>query len=87
LVNFGSSRFFFSRAHSGAVRRSCHTIALWIGSPVALSHTTTVSRWLVMPIAAMSPAASPAFSSAVFTVDTTVAQMSSGSCSTQPDAG
>jgi hypothetical protein len=43
---------------ASAVRRSCHTIALWIGLPVARSHTTTVSRWLVMPIAAISLAES-----------------------------
>ena len=35
-----------------AVRRSCHTIALASGLPVALSHTTVVSRRLVMPMAA-----------------------------------
>ena len=37
-----------------AVRRSCQTIALWIGLPVSRSQTTVVSRWLVMPMAAMS---------------------------------
>ena len=41
---------------SASVRVSCQTIALWTGSPVARSHTTVVSRWLVMPIAATSPA-------------------------------
>ena len=55
--------------------------------PVARSHTTVVSRWLVMPIAAMSFA--PTF--ACFIASRQVAivelQMSSGSCSTQPDAG
>ena len=45
---------FFSFWQSGAVRRSCQTMALWIGLPVALSQMTTVSRWLVMPMAAMS---------------------------------
>ena len=39
-----------SRAAS-AVRRSCQTIALCSGLPVARSHTSVVSRWLVMPIA------------------------------------
>ena len=38
------------------MRRSCQTIARWIGSPVERSQTTTVSRWLVMPIAATSAA-------------------------------
>ena len=46
----------FSVSHRSAVRRSCHTIALQIGSPVVRSQTTVVSRWLVMPIAATSPA-------------------------------
>ena len=33
-------------AHSqtSAVRRSCQTIALWIGSPLSRSHMTVVSR-------------------------------------------
>ena len=46
----------FSVSHRSAVRRSCHTIALQIGTPVVRSQTTVVSRWLVMPIAATSPA-------------------------------
>ena len=37
-----------------AVRRSCQTMALWIGRPVARSQMTVVSRWLVMPSAAIS---------------------------------
>ncbi len=37
-----------------AVRRSCQTMARCTAVPVARSHTTVVSRWLVMPIAAMS---------------------------------
>ena len=44
----------FSRSQNSAVRRSCQTIALWIGSPVSRSQTMVVSRWLVMPMAAMS---------------------------------
>ncbi len=43
-----------SAAQASAVRRSCQTMALWIGLPVARSQTIVVSRWLVMPIAAMS---------------------------------
>jgi hypothetical protein len=39
-----------------AVRRSCHTIARASGFPVARSHATTVSRWLVMPMAAIRSA-------------------------------
>ena len=37
-----------------AVRRSCQTMAWWTGVPVPRSHSTAVSRWLVMPIAAIS---------------------------------
>ncbi len=77
----------FSLAQMSAVRRSCQTMARWIGCPVARSHTTVVSRWLVMPIAAMSLAFRPAFSSASRQIMTVEVQMSSGSCSTQPEAG
>jgi hypothetical protein len=62
-------------------------MALWIGVPVARSQTMAVSRWLVMPMAATSRAVTPALSSACRTVATTERQMSSGSCSTQPEAG
>ena len=41
-------------AQASAVRRSCQTMALWIGLPVARSQTIVVSRWLVMPMPAMS---------------------------------
>ena len=37
-----------------AVRRSCQTMARCTALPVARSQTTVVSRWLVMPMAAMS---------------------------------
>src|SRR5699024_724339 len=47
------------------VRVSCQTIALWTGSPVALSHTTAVSRWLVMPTAASRWRLMSAFTSAL----------------------
>ena len=47
----GSRPRAFSASHAGAVRRSCQTIALPIGSPVARFQTIVVSRWLVMPIA------------------------------------
>ena len=40
-----------ARRKVGAVRRSCQTIALWIGAPVARFQTSVVSRWLVMPSA------------------------------------
>src|SRR6185369_9397410 len=77
----------FSASHAAAVRRSCQTIALAIGSPVARFQTTVVSRWLVMPIAAMPPAASPAFAIASRAVASCELQISFGSCSTQPGCG
>jgi hypothetical protein len=49
----------FSAAQVSAVRRSCQTMALWIGSPVLRSQISVVSRWLVMPMAAMSRGADP----------------------------
>ena len=76
-----------SSEQASVVRRSCQTMALWIGLPVARSHTIVVSRWLVMPMPAMSLAASPAFAIASRTVATVAVQISSGSCSTRPGAG
>ncbi len=70
-----------------SVRRSCQTMALKIGLPVARSHTMVVSRWLVMPSAAMSAAESLACSSAARQVASWLFQMSNGSCSTQPGCG
>ena len=55
----------FRSSQKFAVRRSCHTMALQTGSPVPRSHRTVVSRWLVMPMAARSPALIPARASAV----------------------
>ena len=43
-----------ARGRCVSVRVSCQTIALPTGLPVVRSHTTVVSRWLVMPTAAMS---------------------------------
>ncbi len=80
----GSLPSALSCAHKAAVRRSCQTIALWTGSPVLRSHTTTVSRWLVMPIPAIVP---PSASAAACIVASVSRQMSSGSCSTQPAWG
>ena len=45
-----------SSAQSSAVRRSCQTIAGPSASPVRRSQKTIVSRWLVMPIAAIRSA-------------------------------
>ena len=53
-VAAGSAPASRSAAQRSAVRRSCHTMALWIGLPVLRSQTSVVSRWLVMPIAATS---------------------------------
>src|SRR5882724_11079856 len=83
----GSWPSAFSLAQMSAVRRSCQTMARWMAWPVRRSHTTVVSRWLVMPMAAMSFAVRPAFFSASRQVAMVEVQMSSGSCSTQPDAG
>ena len=76
-----------SCAHSGSVRRSCQTMALAIGWPVRRSHSTVVSRWLVMPMAAMSLALSWALNSASSATACCVAQISLASCSTQPGCG
>ena len=76
-----------SAAHSPAVRRSCQTIARWIGRPVDRSHTIAVSRWFAIPMAATAPAPQPAFPSTVRTVATVVVQRSSASCSTSPGRG
>ncbi len=77
----------FSASHAPAVRRHCHTIARWMGAPVARSHTIVVSRWLVMPIAATSAPVTRASASARPAAVVVVAQISSGSCSTQPGCG
>jgi hypothetical protein len=69
------------------VRVSCHTSALWIGSPVVLSQTTAVSRWFVMPTPATSSALAPADSIASSTTSCVRDQISVTSCSTQPGLG
>ena len=69
------------------MRVSCQTIAFITGSPVFLSHTTVVSRWLVMPRPEMSSALAPAASSASSMTSCVRAQISFGSCSTQPGLG
>ena len=43
-----------SASTSASVRVSCQTMAWATGSPVRRSHSTVVSRWLVMPMAATS---------------------------------
>ena len=76
-----------SSLHIAAVRRSCQTMALAIGVPVCRSHSTVVSRWLVMPAATISLACTPAFSSASRATSHWLAKISFGSCSTQPGCG
>jgi hypothetical protein len=58
-----------------------------IAAPVARSQITVVSRWLVIPIAAICEDFAPALRIADRITDSALAQISSGSCSTQPDAG
>jgi hypothetical protein len=69
------------------VRVSCQTIAFITGSPVLRSHTTVVSRWLVIPSPEMSSAVAPADSSASSITSWVRAQISFGSCSTHPGFG
>jgi hypothetical protein len=62
-------------------------MALATGWPVARSHSSVVSRWLVMPSAAKSVAAAPARAIAFSATACWVAQISPASCSTQPGCG
>ncbi|MGY2704057.1 hypothetical protein ACVW2K_003641 [Nocardioides sp. HB32] len=74
-----------SRVHRSAVRRSCQTIALRGEPRVSRSHSSTVSRWLVMPTARSRPAS---WEARTWRVASRVAcQISSGACSTQPGRG
>ena len=86
-VTVGSKPSALSLLHISEVRRSCQTMALCTGLPVLRSQTSVVSRWLVMPMAAMSSVPTPAFSMAARQVAAVVAQRSDGSCSTQPLSG
>ena len=71
----------------GAVRRHCQTMAFMMGSPVARSHTMVVSRWLAMPMAAISSAVAPILFMAERATPSWVVQISLASCSTQPGLG
>ena len=70
----------------GAVRVSDHTRAFVRGSPVCESHTTVVSRWFVIPIAARSEMSFPCDTKILvatemhFVMDVII---SFGSCSSQ----
>src|SRR6056297_2039330 len=86
-VTVSSNPSALSDLQKSDVRRSCQTIALWTGLPVARSQTSVVSRWFVMPIAAILSAPLPAFSIADRQVAAVVDHRSAGSCSTQPLLG
>ena len=77
----------FKPSQYSEVRRHCQTMALYTGSPVALSQTTVVSRWLVMPMAAISAADAPSLPMASAATPSWVAQISRASCSTHPGWG
>ncbi len=62
-------------------------MALWIGWPLLLSHTTVVSRWLVMPMPAMRAGSTPAWLITSVMVTSTLVMISRGLCSTQPGCG
>ena len=62
-------------------------MALQIGSPVARSQTTVVSRWFVMPIPEISDGRTFAFVSASAATPACDDQMSRGLCSTHPGVG
>ena len=62
-------------------------MALCTGTPVWASHTMVVSRWLVMPMAAMSSPPMPILEIASAITAASEAQISMGSCSTQPGWG
>ena len=67
-----------------AVRRHCHTMALQMGLPVSLSHRMVVSRWLVMPMPAMSAGSMPDWAMTSIITEYCEDQISMASCSTQP---
>ena len=74
-------------SQNSEVLRSCHTMALYTGSPVSASHTIVVSRWFVMPIAAMlRPLMSMDVMASAIT-DACDDHISIGLCSTQPGFG
>ena len=73
-----------SSSTRGAVRRHCQTMALYTGRPVFLSHRMVVSRWLVMPMPAMSLGSTPLWAITSFITPYWLDQISIGLCSTQP---
>ena len=85
--NVFSSPFAFKASAISDVRRHCHTIALYTGSPVSLFHTIAVSLWFVMPIAAISAAFAFIMLIASTATPSCVDQISFASCSTHPGFG
>ena len=69
------------------VRRHCHTMALPTHSPVCRSQRKVVSRWLVMPMAAISAGLTPLRRTASCRLVIWESRISRGSCSTQPGLG
>ena len=69
------------------VRRSCHTMALYTGSEVSASQTMVVSRWLVMPMAAIFLPLMPIEVMASAITAASEDHISIGLCSTQPGFG
>jgi hypothetical protein len=80
------ARLASARRQKSAVRRHCQTIALCTASPLRRSHSTAVSRWLVMPIAAISEGLHSLRAAGAQGL-LTEAQIASASCSTQPGFG
>ena len=70
-----------------AVRVSCQMIARASGRPVCRSQRTVVSRWLAMPMAAMSSAVRPACAQRLGHHPPHVRQISAASCSAHPGRG
>ena len=77
----------FRLSQYSEVRRHCQTMARLTGSPLSLSQTMVVSRWLVMPMAAMLAAVAPMLSMAFLATSSCVSKISLASCSTQPGLG
>ena len=62
-------------------------MALYTGLPVSLSQTMVVSRWLVIPMAAISWGCTPDWATTSIITAYWLDQISIGSCSTQPSWG
>ena len=50
------------RLQMSSARAHCHTMALYTGLPLSRYQAMAVSRWLLMPMAAMSAGFTPDFS-------------------------